>query len=209
MSRVFGYFWASIDHKTQTNPVSVVAETPALIRILPIWPLTYCLSWPGSSGALPGTPAILRRLQSVLWNYKLLRMHPKAVWLDFSPSQFRVSSFLISCFGWFPHTHNTAALPPPSPPRHRAHLLQKLGHIVDFVVDDDPRRFEGVLLLYLCQSVVFHCLGAFLLFTHLCDAVRASSEGWAACPRLYNRSEGVKTVSPQKHTDIYPRESPR
>lgn len=126
MSRVFWYFWASIDHKTQTNPVSVIAETPALIRILPIWPLTYCLSWPGSSGALPGTPAILRRLQSVLWNYKLLKMHSKAVWLDFSPSQFRVSSFLISCFGWFPHTRTPTTLttqtpssPPPETWSHR------------------------------------------------------------------------------------------
>lgn len=72
------------------------------------------------------------------------------------------------------------------------HLLQKLGHIVDFVVDDDPGGLERVLLLDLGQPVVADPLGAPLhLVPHQCGE-----------PGLCLDNESVRTEAPHQHRHL-------
>lgn len=96
-----------------------------------------------------------------------------------------------------------------------AHLLQELGDIVDFLVDDDPRWFEGVLPLDLWQSVIPDSIGAlFHIFTHLCpwnlrqfgskDPLKADRSREPACLRLYNPTEPVRTVTPHNTPTFTP-----
>lgn len=124
----------------------------------------------------------------------------KTVWWNVSVNH---PACFVSCWGRVLHTgcHNKNVLKRNS----AAHLFQELGHIIDFVVDDDPRWFERVLAIDLRQSVIFHSIGAlFLLFTHLCswklrrsesrEPLEAERSGYTSCVRLYNPAECVRTV---------------